>query len=83
MDTERRPLARSAAETWRVVRSQAVDSRAVRRSVRLHWKVLEEIWGRQVDEHLEAARTLEDDDLQPLLDLAEKYRGGWNPDADD
>ena len=63
------------------VRSQGSGTGALHRSERLHWKVLEEIWGAdQVEAHLKAVETLNDDELAPLVELAKKYIGGWDPD---
>lgn len=62
-------------------RSQAVGSRAVRRSPRLRWKVLTDIYGDEATlrariEGLKAASCEGSDDL---LALADKYLDGWQP----
>lgn len=63
------------------VRSQAMGSRAVHRSARLHWDVLVELCEgedslRQRIDELKATHPQGSDEL---LDLADKYLGGWRP----
>jgi predicted KAP-like P-loop ATPase len=63
------------------VRSQTVGSRAVHRSPRLGWDALVELYDNEDTlkkriERLMATRPKGADDL---LELAEKYRGGWRP----
>ncbi len=64
-------------------RRQSIDSRAVRRSPRLAWEFLIEIFGdeatlRERLAGLKAANLTGADDLLPLV---EKYLGGWRPGA--
>jgi len=66
------------------VRSQSLDSRAVRRSPRLAWKVLvglyeDEVTLRSRVEELKAATAGE---FSELLELADKYLAGWRPEED-
>lgn len=63
------------------VRSQTVGSRAVRRSPRLAWDALVEIYGGEaiLRERIEALKASQPDQIGDLLDLAEKYLGGWRP----
>jgi len=63
------------------VRSQSVGSRAVRRSPRLAWDALIELYGNEEAlrgriEKLKATRPEGEDEL---LQLADKYLGGWRP----
>lgn len=83
-----RPLPTSAAFTLAVirsarteVRSQSMDSRVVRRSARLVWNHLAELYG---DEPalLRAIDGLQEENLpgsDDLLDLSARYAAGWRP----
>jgi hypothetical protein len=65
------------------VRSQAVGSRAIRRSPRLAWDVLIELYGDEttLKERIEALKTagLQGEDENELLELADRYLTGWRP----
>jgi hypothetical protein len=67
------------------VRSQAVDSRAVRRAPRLHWDVLVELFGGNDDlrGRVERLRDVEHKQDDELLSLVDRYLGGWRPDRTD
>lgn len=74
-----RALLRSAR---REVLSQSMGSRAVRRSTRLAWDALVELYGggeilRERIEKLKATQQESAD--EQLLQLADKYLGGWRP----
>jgi hypothetical protein len=63
------------------VRSQSVGSRAVRRSPRLAWEVLLEVFGDEETLHDRIA-SLEESDVQvdeDLMTLAKRYVAGWRP----
>lgn len=75
---------------WSETRSQQMGSRAVQRSSRLAWPVIEELLGDEatVRDRIEALRSSElAADETELLDLADRYLGGWRPndfgDSDD
>lgn len=63
------------------VRSQAMGSRAVRRSPRLAWGVLEELCGGEeaLKRRLDGLRAVLSEDDAELFALAERYAGGWRP----
>jgi len=63
------------------VRSQTMGNRAVRRLPRLAWDVLVEICGDEetLNGRVEALKTTQPEDADDLLELAEKYSGGWRP----
>lgn len=63
-------------------RSQAMGSRAVRRSPRLAWKVLVEIYGDEVTlkTRLDELRQSDVEVDANLMSLADKYLSGWRPD---
>jgi predicted KAP-like P-loop ATPase len=63
------------------VRSQAMGSRAVRRSPRLSWGVLEELCGgdEALKRRLEGLRAVISEDDAELIELAERYVDGWRP----
>ncbi len=63
-------------------RSQAMGSRAVRRSPRLAWDVLVEIYGDEVTlkTRLDELRQSDVEVDADLMSLADKYLGGWRPD---
>lgn len=62
--------------------SQSLESRAVRRSLRLGWVVLESLYGSEeaIKQRIEAIdrSDLVDED-QETLELADRYLGGWRP----
>jgi hypothetical protein len=64
------------------VRSQAVDSRAVRKSARLAWDVLVELFGSEntLRERVAELRQSDPTDAGELLELFDRYAGGWRPD---
>ena len=63
------------------VRSQAMGSRAVRRSARLAWDVLIELYGDEdtLRERIENLKATQPEGVDELLQLADKYLGGWRP----
>ena len=63
------------------VRSQAMGSRAVRRSPRLAWNVLVELYGNEdtLRERIQRLKATQPEGVDELLDLADKYLGGWRP----
>ncbi|WAX58005.1 KAP family NTPase [Jatrophihabitans cynanchi] len=64
------------------IRSQATGSRAVRRSARLSWEALVTVFGSQdaVRDAVDRARGFDDsEDFASLIDLADRYLGGWKP----
>ena len=68
------------------VRSYAMGSRAVRRSLRLAWNVLIELYGNEniLRERIEHLKATQPEGVDELLQLADKYLGGWRPgDLDD
>jgi hypothetical protein len=71
-------LVRSA---HREVRSQAMGSRAVQRSARLAWKELIELYGDEdvLRRRIEELRAVAPDGSDELLQLTDKYAGGWRP----
>ena len=66
------------------VRSQSLDSRAVRRSARLAWKVLLELYGDEATlrDQIEKVKGSRSADSDELLELADKYLAGWRPDEE-
>lgn len=62
-------------------RKQGADSRAVHRLPRLAWDVLVELYGDEamLKKRIEDLRATKPVDAGDLLDLAEKYLGGWRP----
>jgi hypothetical protein len=64
------------------VRSQAVGNRAVRRSPRLAWDALIELYGDEatLKERIEALKATGPQGSDDLLHLADKHLGGWRPD---
>jgi predicted KAP-like P-loop ATPase len=62
-------------------RSQSMGSRAIRRTVRLAWVVLVELYGdeRILRERIESLKALQPEGIGDLLQLADKYLGGWRP----
>lgn len=63
------------------VRSQSMESRAVRRSARLAWAVLIELYGDEnlLMERLEALKATNPRGADDLIALAERYASGWRP----
>ena len=63
------------------VRSQAMGSRAVRRSPRLAWDALIELYGNEdtLRERIQRLKATQPEGVNELLDLANKYLGGWRP----
>jgi hypothetical protein len=66
-------------------RSQAMGSRAVRRSPRLAFDLLVELFGNEdiLRERVEHLRRAEPQRASELLQLVDRYLGGWRPDAFD
>jgi len=68
------------------IRSQSMDSWAVRRKPRLAWDALIEVCGNEtvLRKRIEELRASEPDNMGDLLELADKYLTGWRPkDFDD
>lgn len=63
------------------VRSQSVGSRAVRRSARLAWDALVELYGGEgvLRDRIKRLKASQPEGDNELLQLAEKYGGGWRP----
>jgi hypothetical protein len=63
------------------VRSQSVGSRTVRSSARLAWDVLIEVYGDEatLKERIESLQGVKPEGEDDLIDLADKYAGGWRP----
>jgi hypothetical protein len=63
------------------VKSQSAGSRAVRRSPRLAWDVLLEVFGDEAElkRRIDALRDSGLDDSSDLVELADKYLSGWRP----
>lgn len=62
-------------------RSQAMGSRAVTKSARLAWKVLVDIYGTEevLRQRIDELRVVSFEDCSELLQLADRYLGGWRP----
>lgn len=62
-------------------RSQSMGSRAIRRFPRLAWDALIELYGSEAKlrQYIEALKASPPDQIGDLLQLAEKYLGGWRP----
>lgn len=62
-------------------RKQSADSRAVRRLPRLRWEVFVELYGNEaiLRERIESLRASKPEGVGDLLELADKYLGGWRP----
>ena len=67
------------------IRSQAEGSRAVQRSPRLAWDTLTELYGDEatLKERIESLKDARLDSADDLLELADKYLGGWRDDPFD
>lgn len=63
------------------VRSQAMGSRAVRRSPRLAWDALVELYGDEdtLRERIEKLKATQPEGVDELLQLADKYLSEWRP----
>jgi hypothetical protein len=63
------------------VRSQIMGRRAVRRSARLAWDALVELYGSEATlrERIEKLRAWQPEADHKLLQLVDKYLGGWRP----
>lgn len=63
-------------------RSQAIGSRAVTKSARLAWKVLADVYGTEVmlRQRIDELRAVNFGDCSEVLQLADRYLGGWRPD---
>jgi predicted KAP-like P-loop ATPase len=63
-------------------RSQPMGSRAVRRSPRLAWDALVELYGAEevVRQRVEALKLAGLQDADEVVELAERYLSGWRPD---
>ena len=64
------------------IKSQAEGSRAVQRSPRLFWDALTELYGDEatLKERIESLKVAKLDGADELIDLADKYLGGWRDD---
>jgi hypothetical protein len=63
------------------VKGQAIGSRAVHRSTQLAWKALIELYGDEgvLCERIANLKALNLEGNEELLQLADKYVGGWRP----
>lgn len=63
------------------VQSQSMGSRAVRRKPRLAWDALVELYGDEATlrQRIETLMASSPDNIGDLLELADKYLGGWRP----
>ena len=66
---------------WSETLSQSMGSRAVRRSPRLAWQTLIDIYGDEatLKARVESLKETQPEDTDELLALAEKYICGWRP----
>lgn len=66
---------------WSEVRAQTIGNRAVRRSPRLNLDALIELYGDEsiLRSRIETLKTSHPEGVDELLDLADKYLGGWRP----
>jgi energy-coupling factor transporter ATP-binding protein EcfA2 len=64
-----------------VVRSQTMGTRAVRRTTRLHWDLLIEVFGDEgeIARALDTVRLDQDEELASVIELADRYLSGWRP----
>ena len=60
---------------------QTMGSRAVRSAARLHWSILVEVFDGEanVKEVVDALRGSADEELIPVIELADRYLSGWRP----
>ncbi|MBQ1054496.1 AAA family ATPase [Micromonospora sp. C32] len=82
VDPKNLPLARALLLDARsIVRSQQIGSRSVRTGVRLSWEPLVGLFGGEpaVKEAVDALRGTADDEMKPVIELADKYMAGWRP----
>jgi hypothetical protein len=65
------------------IRAQSVDSRAIRRSPRLAWDSLVYLYGDEstLRTRIDALKVIAPTDEAELLDLVDRYLGGWRPAA--
>ena len=63
------------------VMSQSVDSRAIRKETRLAWASLIELYGNEdnLKNRIEQAKDSVPANDKELIELADKYKNGWNP----
>ncbi|HEX8694219.1 MAG TPA: hypothetical protein VF746_17495 [Longimicrobium sp.] len=63
------------------VRSQSMDSRAIRRSTQLQWDALSEIFGgpEQLSQRVNRLKEIHPEGEDELLSLVDRYLGGWRP----
>ncbi|QOR71360.1 AAA family ATPase [Ruania alkalisoli] len=63
------------------VRSQTVDSRSVRRTVRLNWTILTDVFDGEdnLRRAVDALRPHAEEGLADVIDLADRYLTGWRP----
>lgn len=61
--------------------SQTMGSRAVKRSPRLAWKILVEIYGSKetLRDRIQEVKALQIANVGDVLDLADRYLSGWSP----
>ncbi|MCJ7481578.1 MAG: KAP family NTPase [Thermodesulfovibrionales bacterium] len=61
--------------------SQSIGSRAIRRSLRLAWDDLIEIYGSEeiLRERIKSLKTTKPKGVEELIELADKYISGWRP----
>lgn len=62
-------------------KSQTIGSRAVKRSPRLAWEILIEIYGSEetLGDRIQDVKALQITDIGDVLDLADRYLSGWRP----
>jgi hypothetical protein len=62
-------------------RSQPMGSRAISRKVRLAWDALVELYGDEaiLRQRIESLKAAVPEDIGDLLELSDKYLGGWRP----
>jgi hypothetical protein len=82
IETDPRLTAAILTSAQSETRSQAMGSRAVKRSPRLAWEVLVEIYGDKVilKTRLDELRQSDVEVDADLMSLADKYLSGWRPD---
>jgi hypothetical protein len=61
--------------------SQSIGSSAVRRSARLAWDSLIKLYGDEdtLQERIETLKATQPEGVDELLQLTDKYLGGWRP----
>ncbi len=67
------------------MRSQTMGNRAVRRSPRLHWDILVDLFGGEdlLKERIAELKATAPEGIGELLALADRYAGGWKPNRRD